>query len=107
LNGCSLKTEENLKVVKEIPNNKILLETDCPWCGIRPSHAGSKLVKTQFPTVKKKEKWAIDTLIDGRNEPCQIKQVLEVISGIKDESIQKLAEIYYQNTIDLFFKTIG
>lgn len=42
LNGCSLKTEEQLKVVAQIPNERILIETDCPWCGIRPSHAGNQ-----------------------------------------------------------------
>lgn len=72
LNGCSLKTEDNLKVVESIPNDRIMLETDCPWCGIRPSHAGNKYVKTKFPTVKKKEKWTAESLIDGRCEPCQI-----------------------------------
>lgn len=72
LNGCSLKTEDNLNVVLKIPNDRIMLETDCPWCGIRPSHAGNKFVKTKFPNVKKKEKWTAETLIDGRCEPCQI-----------------------------------
>lgn len=41
INGCSLKTAEQLKVVAEIPNERILVETDCPWCAIRPSHAGT------------------------------------------------------------------
>lgn len=41
INGCSLKTEEQLQVVAQIPNDKILVETDCPWCAIRPSHAGT------------------------------------------------------------------
>lgn len=41
INGCSLKTEEQLNVVAEIPNEKILIETDCPWCAIRPSHSGN------------------------------------------------------------------
>ena len=40
INGCSLKTDDQLKVVAELPNERILVETDCPWCAIRPSHAG-------------------------------------------------------------------
>ncbi|EDW25764.1 GL15649, partial [Drosophila persimilis] len=107
VNGCSLKTEENAEVVRQLPNDRILLETDCPWCGIRSSHAGHKHVSTKFPTVKKKEKWTAESLIDGRCEPCQISQVLEAIAGIKQEPKEKLAEIYYQNTLNVFFSRTG
>ncbi|XP_034652784.1 putative deoxyribonuclease TATDN1 [Drosophila subobscura] len=103
VNGCSLKTEENVEVVRQLPNERIMLETDCPWCGIRPTHASHQFLSTKFPTVKKKEKWTAETLIDGRCEPCQISQVLEAVAGIKQQPKEKLSEIYYQNTLDLFF----
>jgi TatD DNase family protein len=67
-----LKTEENLKVVAAIPNDRILIETDAPWCEIKSSHASYKHLKTKFPTVKKKEKWQKDSMIAGRCEPAMI-----------------------------------
>jgi len=105
LNGCSLKTEANLEVVKALPNDKIMLETDSPWCEIRPTHASSKFVKTKFESVKKqnKQKWQRDVLVAGRNEPCTIIQVLEVIAGVKGEDAEKLSEIFYNNTMKVFF----
>ncbi len=48
VNGCSLKTQENCDVVKQIPIDRMLLETDCPYCEIRNSHASAKFVKTQI-----------------------------------------------------------
>lgn len=105
INGCSLKTEANLEVIKALPNDKILLETDAPWCEIRPTHASHKHIKTVFEMVKKKEKkkWQKDVLIVGRNEPVTIIQILEVIASIKNEDPEKLSEIFYNNTMKLFF----
>ncbi|KAL1840309.1 hypothetical protein VTJ49DRAFT_598 [Mycothermus thermophilus] len=40
VNGCSLKTKENCEVVREIPLDRLMLETDGPWCEVRPSHEG-------------------------------------------------------------------
>ncbi|XP_050097401.1 deoxyribonuclease TATDN1 [Anopheles aquasalis] len=103
LNGCSLKTEENLAVAASVPEEWIMVETDSPWCEIRPSHAGSKHVQTKFPVVKKKEKWEPTSLISGRCEPVMILQVLEVLAGVKGKSVPVLAAQYYSNTMKMFF----
>uniref|UniRef100_A0A182PG64 Deoxyribonuclease TATDN1 n=1 Tax=Anopheles epiroticus TaxID=199890 RepID=A0A182PG64_9DIPT len=103
INGCSLKTEENLSVAAKIPDESIMLETDSPWCEIRPSHAGSKHVQSKYPTVKKKEKWEASSLIAGRCEPVMISQVLEVLAGIKGKPATELADQYYENTLKMFF----
>lgn len=49
INGCSFKTEENCAVVKQLPLDRIMLETDGPWCEVRPSHAGWKYLIEKKP----------------------------------------------------------
>ena len=72
----SLKTEANLEVVRTIPTSRLMIETDCPWCEVRPTHASHQHVKTAFselyPAVKK-DKWKEGAMVKGRSEPCQIQ----------------------------------
>ncbi|CRK48043.1 hypothetical protein BN1723_016833 [Verticillium longisporum] len=49
INGCSFKTAENCEVVKQISLDRMMLETDGPWCEIRPSHEGYKLLLEKKP----------------------------------------------------------
>jgi TatD DNase family protein len=80
INGCSLKTDENLEVVKAIPVDRLLLETDAPWCEIRPTHASFKYWKNiedslkdvYTPPSKKKEKFESGFMVKSRNEPCSM-----------------------------------
>lgn len=44
VNGCSLKSDENLEVARLIPREKLMIETDAPWCEIRKSHASYKYI---------------------------------------------------------------
>jgi TatD DNase family protein len=56
INGCSLKTDENLNVVRNIPLDRILLETDCPYCDVRRTHAGYSFIQTNVMEAAKPEK---------------------------------------------------
>ncbi|KAG5979435.1 hypothetical protein E4U55_005169 [Claviceps digitariae] len=42
INGCSFKTVENCAVVRAVRLDRLMLETDGPWCEVRPSHEGFK-----------------------------------------------------------------
>ncbi|RHZ57165.1 3'-5'-exodeoxyribonuclease [Aspergillus thermomutatus] len=94
VNGCSLKTEENLEVVKAIPLDRIQIETDGPWCEIRPSHASSKYLEgaPALPKAVKKEKWQKGLMVKGRNEPVAIAHVAHVIAKLKDMTVEEVCE---------------
>ncbi|KAM7537630.1 hypothetical protein Aperf_G00000067692 [Anoplocephala perfoliata] len=101
LNGCSLKNKMNLEVVASIPQDRILFETDAPWCDIRPTHAGFQHIVTKFEK-KKANKWTPDCMVTGRNEPANIIQVLEVVAGARGQSLDELALSAYENTMKVF-----
>ncbi|KAG0216276.1 TatD DNase [Mortierella sp. GBA30] len=109
--GFSMKIEENLFVTSQVPLDRLLLETDGPWCDIRASHASfkhlSKMTQEQQalykPASKNKERFQFGSMVKGRNEPCTIGQVLLVLADLHQMDPEELAEICYQNTLRLFF----
>ncbi|KAL1291693.1 uncharacterized protein [Arachis hypogaea] len=103
INGCSLKTTENLDVVRDIPVEKMMIETDSPYCEIKNTHAGISFVKSTWPS-KKKEKYDQECIVKGRNEPCLVRQVLEVVAGCKGiNDVGSLSKTLYHNTCRVFF----
>lgn len=49
INGCSFKTVENCAVVQEVHLDRLMIETDGPWCEVRPSHEGYKYLIEKKP----------------------------------------------------------
>ncbi|SPO00497.1 related to deoxyribonuclease [Cephalotrichum gorgonifer] len=129
INGCSLKTAENCAVVGAIPLDRLMLETDGPWCEIRPSHDGFKYLSQVKPEgsdaqtheqpgakkskkntpapqgrlkVVKKEKWEEGAMVKGRNEPCTIEKVAQVVAAIKGVPVEVVYEAAWANTTKVF-----
>ncbi|KAI8934001.1 hypothetical protein NX059_008772 [Plenodomus lindquistii] len=94
VNGCSMKTEENIAVVREIPLTHLHLETDGPWCEMRPSHASAAYLKDAPPLPKavKKEKFVEGCMVKGRNESVAITHVAWAVAGIKGVSVEEVTE---------------
>lgn len=104
INGCSLKTQENMEVAKAIPVDRLCLETDAPWCELRPSHASASYLKEQrvpFTSVKK-EKFQEGFMVKGRNEPCTIRNILAVLASAKNMDEQLLSETILKNTLKVY-----
>ena len=101
LNGCSLRTKESIAVVKDLPLEHLLIETDCPYCDVKRTHAGYEHVKTHFESRPEK-KFQEGFQVKGRNEPCNIIQVAEVIAGSKGIDVHAVTEACYQNSLRLY-----
>ncbi|KAK5171284.1 uncharacterized protein LTR77_004428 [Saxophila tyrrhenica] len=104
INGCSLKTEENIAVVKEVPLERLQIETDGPWCEMRPSQASAQFTKDAPPLPKsvKKEKWVEGVMVKGRNEPCAITQVAHAVAATKEVKVEEVCEAAWRNSIRMF-----
>ena len=101
VSGCSLKKKHNMEVVKKIPLDRLMIETDCPYCEINKSYDCFSLVKTPFPS-RYPEQYQKGCKVKSRNEPCTIVQIAEVVSALKKVDIKDLTEITYENTMKFF-----
>ena len=104
VNGCSMKTDENLAVVKEIPLENLQIETDGPWCEMRASHASARYTGAAppLPQAVKKEKWDKDCIVKGRNEPVSISHIAHVIAKVKGIPVEEVSDAAWRNSIQMF-----
>lgn len=98
VNGCSLKTPENVDIVRKIPLDRIVLETDAPYCEIRATHEGAKYLKLPRPVCKAHEKYDPNFPVKGRNEPSRILEILDAVAHVKGVPHEVLATHAYENT---------
>lgn len=105
INGCSLR--DAMHVVPHIPEDRILFETDAPYCDIRPTHGAFQYLNSlELPKTVKPEKYVPNMLVKGRNEPACINQVAHAVAGIRGMSPIDLAQIVRANTLRLFRKLV-
>ena len=71
------KNTKNLELIKEIPEDKILIETDSPYLSPEPNRG-------------------------KRNDSSNIKYIAAKIAEIKQTTIEEIAKITYQNAQKLF-----
>lgn len=105
VNGCSLKTPENVAVAKAIPLDRLMLETDAPWCSITSTHASHAHVPKDLTVVEKvkPEKFVVGKGVKGRNEPVEVVTIAHVLAGIRGEPVEQVAKAAWDNTIKVFF----
>jgi len=108
LNGCSLKTADNLAVAAQVPLGALHLETDAPWCGVKRTHAGHAHVTrpVTWPEAKKPERWADGHVVKDRCEPCHLGHVLQVVAAAMGVDEAEVATAATSNSERRFFKDI-
>ncbi|XBW37901.1 hypothetical protein QEN19_003481 [Hanseniaspora menglaensis] len=124
-NNCSLRTEEGLENLKHCPIDRMFLETDSPWCGIRKTHPSYPILtkaleqnknilfykEQQYEILKKKKinAWfetnGLDKnnyLIQDRHEPCELWKVYLLVSALKNCSYKEIVDSLWENSQKVF-----
>ena len=104
INGCSLKTQENLDVVRTIPLDRMMLETDAPWCGVKNSHAGISMTSApdHWPPTVKKEKFVPGAMVKDRCEPAHVLFIAQIVAALKGVSVEEVAATTRRAALDVF-----
>ena len=73
----TFKNTKNLELIKMIPDNKILIETDCPYLSPEPNRG-------------------------KRNDSRNIKYIAQKVAEIRGTTIEDIAKITYKNALNVF-----
>jgi len=100
-----------LAAIKTIDLQRIMFETDAPWCSMTSTHASRKhigslpadLRELFLPPAVRAEAFVPGRPVKGRNEPSAIGAVAWVVHKVKEEvSFEEFVEQGWRNTVELF-----
>lgn len=116
-----MRKAENLAQISQIPKDRILVETDAPWCSIKASHASHPILVEAFEeqdeglevvaavknlkSVKANnvrsqgivEDLEKEYLVKDRCEPLEVIKVVLVLSKIYGVSLKQMGLILEDN----------
>lgn len=112
MNGASFRSQENIECAKLVPLNRLLLETDAPWCEIRRTHESYQFLENYqslvYKSVKKdklvkvpEEDWN-NYMIKSRNEPCTMEQVATVVANIKKIPLSEVVDQVWETSCSVY-----
>ena len=111
LNGSAFRTREfSLATIPRLPVERLMLESDAPWCDLRNEHYGYPFVHTSFPTTKRGKPFKEGHCVERRVEPCHVRQVLEAYCGARRDVLSvavdedEIEEIVHRNSMALFWR---
>ncbi|EAN79137.1 tatD related deoxyribonuclease, putative [Trypanosoma brucei brucei TREU927] len=115
INGSAFREKERSEQVCSIPRDRLMLETDAPWCDIRQQHYGARFLRTQFPTNRRGKPFDPTLCSERRTEPCHLRQVLEAYVGtvrtmgeergdafLANITEEEAQEQFYQTCVEVF-----
>lgn len=97
VSGCSMKNKQMIDMIRLIPLDKIILQTMSPSCVIKDKHSGYHHIKSRFSQVKNSE-YEAGKLIIGRNEPCTIVQLVEIVAKVKGIDEKEVMKAVWDNS---------
>ncbi|KAG8787777.1 hypothetical protein FRC12_015278 [Ceratobasidium sp. 428] len=110
VNGCSMKTDQNLATTKAIPFTHLMVETDSPWCTMTSTHSSrahlaslpSNLRELYFPPSCQPEKFIEGRTVKGRNEPCAVGGVAWVVASLHNRELEDVSRAAWNNSVEMF-----
>lgn len=101
INGCSLR--DAWDVVPHIPEDRLIIETDAPYCEIKPTHPAHPFLSgLEVPKCVKPEKFVTGSFVKNRNEPACINQVAFALAKVRRVDFGTLSASIRVNTLRLF-----